>query len=311
MKILSNATNLGLLSILFWSTNIAFSRTIAESLGPVTTAAYIYLLSGGLGCLYLMGTGRLKGVRELPAFYLLVCGGCFIINMVTFYLAIGFASGRQQVLEVGLINYLWPSLTLVFSVPILKKRARWFLVPGILLALAGISMATLQQESFSWAVFRENCSANFLPYLMALIAAVSWGLYSCFSRAMGGHIESGAVPLFLLTAGVLLLVAKCFRAETSVWTTRAAMELLYVSVFPTFLAYTFWDASMRRGNVVLLAALSYFIPLLSTIISAIHLAVPMGWNLWTACGIVILGAVVCKLSIEEPRQHSIRMKDEG
>lgn len=70
-----------------------------------------------------------------------------------------------------------------------------------------------------------------------------------------------------------------------------------MSVFPTFLAYTFWDRAMRKGNIILVVSLSYFTPLLSIIISSLYLRVAIKANLWIACGLVIAGAVICKFSI--------------
>ena len=85
--------------------------------------------------------------------------------------------------------------------------------------------------------------------------------------------------------------------EESSWTVRVVVELLYMSIFPTFLAYTFWDRAMRKGNIILVVSLSYFTPLLSIIISSFYLQVAVKANLWIACGLVIAGAVVCKFSI--------------
>lgn len=288
-------------AILFWSTNIAFSRTIMENLGTLTSSAFIYLISGAIGMIYLFGTGRIGSLWAMGPFYLGLCGTFFVVNMVSFYLAIGMACGRQQVLEVGLINYLWPSFTLLFSVPILHKKARVTLFPAMLLGFSGIALATLQ-EGFSWAQLKETVGSNSFPYLMAFTAAVSWGLYSCFSRSLSEKIkdEAGAVPLFLLVAGLVLLFAKFFFEEKIVWTTRTLVELAYISIFPTFFAYMFWDIAMRKGNVVLLASISYFIPMISTLISSLHLSVPIGWKLSLGCFLVIAGAVLCKWSLREP-----------
>jgi drug/metabolite transporter (DMT)-like permease len=85
--------------------------------------------------------------------------------------------------------------------------------------------------------------------------------------------------------------------EESSWTVRIVVELLYMSIFPTFLAYIFWDRAMRKGNIILVVSLSYFTPLLSIIISSLYLQVAVKANLWIACGLVIAGAVVCKFSI--------------
>jgi len=75
------------------------------------------------------------------------------------------------------------------------------------------------------------------------------------------------------------------------------VELLYMSIFPTFLAYLFWDRAMRKGKIILVASLSYFTPLLSIIISSLYLRVAVNANLWAACGLVIAGAIICKFSI--------------
>jgi len=70
-----------------------------------------------------------------------------------------------------------------------------------------------------------------------------------------------------------------------------------MSVFPTFLAYLFWDRAMRKGKIILVASFSYFTPLLSIIISSLYLQVVIKPSLWIACGLVIVGAVICKFSI--------------
>jgi drug/metabolite transporter (DMT)-like permease len=58
---------------------------------------------------------------------------------------------------------------------------------------------------------------------------------------------------------------------------------------------------MRKGNLVLVAAFSYFTPLLSTLVTALYLAVVPGPAIWTASVLVVAGAVICHLAIvEEP-----------
>jgi drug/metabolite transporter (DMT)-like permease len=85
--------------------------------------------------------------------------------------------------------------------------------------------------------------------------------------------------------------------EESYWTPRVVVELLYMSIFPTFVAYFLWDRAMRKGKIILVVSLSHFTPLLSIIISSLYLQVAVKANLWIACGLVIVGAVICKFSI--------------
>jgi drug/metabolite transporter (DMT)-like permease len=59
---------------------------------------------------------------------------------------------------------------------------------------------------------------------------------------------------------------------------------------------------MRKGRIILVASLSYLTPLLSAIIATTYLGVRAGWNLWMGCMLVVAGAAVCKLSVNEDLQ---------
>ncbi|MEN3190196.1 MAG: aromatic amino acid DMT transporter YddG [Atribacterota bacterium] len=307
MKISVSQENLntifGILAILFWGTTIAFSRSLTEQLGPLTAASWIYLLSGVWGAIYLISKpGGIKRTFQLPVLYLIGCGALFVIYTVSLYLAVGLAFSREQVIEVSIINYLWPGLTLVFSLPILHKKAKITLILGVVLAFSGFYMATVESGMFSWEVFKGNFQVNYFPYLLAFMAAICWGLYSNLARRWAGHTEGGAVPLFLLVTGLVLTSIRFIFPEESSWTTCVVAELLYMSIFPTFLAYFFWDRAMRKGKIILVASVSYFTPLLSIIISSLYLQVAVKANLWLACGLVIAGAVICKFSIVDRTQ---------
>ena len=299
-------TILGILAILFWGTTIAFSRSLTEQLGPLTAASWIYLLSGIWGCIYLVSKpGGIKKTFQLPNLYLIGCGSLFIIYTVSLYLAVGFAFSREQVIEVSIINYLWPGLTLVFSLPILHKKGKITLIPEVVLAFSGFYLATVNSGMFSWDVFKGNFQINYFPYLLAFMAAICWGLYSNLVRRWAGHTEGGDVPLFLLVTGLILTTIRFIFPEESFWTVRVVVELLYMSIFPTFIAYFFWDRAMRKGKIILVASLSYFTPLLSIIISSLYLQVAIKANLWIACGLVIAGALICKFSIIDKTKKNL------
>ncbi|MBE3091958.1 MAG: aromatic amino acid DMT transporter YddG [Candidatus Atribacteria bacterium] len=302
-------TILGMLAILFWGTTIAFSRSLTEQLGPLTAASWIYMLSGIWGFIYLINKpGGIKKIFQLPILYLIGCGTLFIFYMVCLYLAVGLAFNREQVIEVSIINYLWPGLTLIFSLPILHKKGKIILIPGIVIAFAGFYLATVNSGMFSWEVFKGNFQVSYLPYLLAFMAAITWGLYSNLVRRWAGHTEGGAVPLFLLVTGLVLTTIRFVFSEESYWTPQVIVELLYMSVFPTFLAYTFWDRAMRKGKIILVVSLSYFTPLLSIVISSLYLQVVIKSTLWIACGLVIAGAVICKFSIIDKTQKESAFK---
>jgi drug/metabolite transporter (DMT)-like permease len=292
-------TLLGLVAILFWSTTIAFSRSLTEQLGIFTAAALIYILAGLAGLVYEgLRPGGLHSLARLPRTYLLVCGGLFVLYITTLYLAVGMATTRIQVIAVGLINYLWPAFSLVFSIPILKRRAGPLLPVGILLALAGTWLATTSESAFRMGELLQDWN-SLIPYGLALAAALSWALYSNLSRRLGEDNESGAVPLFLLASGLLLGFFRLFVVETPHWTLASVATLAYMALFPGLLAYIFWDFAVRKGEIILVASLSYLTPLLSTVVSALVLNILPGAALWAAAALVIGGALLCQRSIND------------
>lgn len=291
-------TALGLAAILLWSTSVAFGRSLGEQLGPLTTAALIYTLGGLLGTAVLAVSNKLPALRALPRRYLLGCGALFCAYMASLYLGLGLAATHSQVLQVGLLNYLWPTLTVLLSVPILRLRAGPLLVPGAILATAGVFLATTQDQSLTWPAIQVNLAQNGLPYLLGLSAALSWALYSTLSRRWASQAAGQAVPLFMLCTGLLLGGARALVAETTQWSPRAVAELAYM-VVGSNLAYAFWERAMRRGDIVLVAAASLLTPLLSTLVSTLYLDARPGPRLWIGCAMVIAGAVVCKSQVRE------------
>jgi drug/metabolite transporter (DMT)-like permease len=294
-------TLFGIIAIIFWSTTIAFSRSLIEQLGTLTSASIIYTCAGIIGILYTSAQpGKLGLIRKLPRLYLLGCGSLFVFYLLSLYLAVGMAATRAQVLAVGLINYLWPGLSLVFSIPLLGKRGKPFLPLGILIALTGVWLATSSVNGISFSSLLQDHN-GWVPYGLALIAAICWGLYSTLSRRWAGDNDGGAVPLFLLASGLVLGLLRLYVVETTNWSVQAGFELAYMAVFPGMLAYVLWDHAVRKGEIILVASLSYITPLLSTVISALVLNIAPGPWIWVGAVLVFAGAILCKVSIGEGR----------
>jgi drug/metabolite transporter (DMT)-like permease len=300
----------GLLAILIWSTTIALARSLTESVGILTAAAAVYLIGGAICIFRLLWIGNgLKKIRNLSFQYLWGCGFLFVSYMVALYLALGLSADRNQAVEVGLLNYLWPALTLVFSVPLLHKKANFLLLPGTLVALAGVFLVLAQGSSISFASWFWNLRQNPAPYFLGLIAGVTWALYSNLIRRWAGPDGQGAIDLFIPITGLVLLGLRLFFPEESHWTLPAASEALFLGL-ATLVGYAAWDIAMRKGNIVLVAALSYLTPLFSTLISSFYLAITLGFSLWLGCALIVLGSILSWASIDNRPERETK-RDEA
>jgi len=295
---LNTASGLG--AILLWSMTFAFARSLSEQVGPLTGGAAAYLIGGSL-CLLRVAFLRAGSTRFLGAShrYLFGCGALFVFYTAAVYVAVGLAKNREQLLEIAMVNYLWPTLTVLGSLILLKKRAKLWLGPGIVLAMAGVFLVMAQGARISLGTVAEHFQSNPVAYALALAAAVSWALYSNLARLWSDPESSGAVEFFIPAAGFILLLLRFLTPEPGRWNLRAIGEAFALGVV-TALSYFLWDTSMRKGNLALVIACSYFTPLLSTLVSCIYLGVSPGPRFWLGSVLLVTGSAIAWRSVSEP-----------
>ena len=289
------STVLGLLAIVLWSATVALARSIAERVGPWAAGAAVYGTAGALlGATFLLTERSWRPLQKLPARYLYGCGALFVLYTVTLFEALGRAASRAQTIEIGLLNYLWPALTLLFSVPLLGNRATVWLIPGTLLAFGGVVLA-VTQGVISWTAFAANLVSSPLAYGLGALAGVLWSLYSNLTRRWGDTGQGGVLVFTLCTGGTFglgLLVSP----TAGRWSLDTFGEVGGLAL-ATAAAYVCWDTAMRQGDLALVAACSYFTPLLSTAVSCLYLRVWPSGSLWAGCVCVIAGSLLSWRSI--------------
>ena len=293
------ATLLGVLSILFWSTSFAGIRSASEALGPITTAAATQGCGGLLGLTYLALRGELLALLRLPKLYLLGGGGLFVLSQVGAFLSVGLAANRMESIETSLVYYIWPGLILLFSIPIQKQKARIWIIPGVIVAFFGV-MTVMTANAPDHA--HQYLSGNSFIYLGAAFGACCWALYSNISRRYSETVQVNPVPLFLMVSSCSFWSLRFVLPESTILTSQAVLEVLFMGLFPTFLAHALWNCAMRRGNLTFLASLSYLTPFMSTFLSGLYLGVAPTSGLWVGCLLIVGGAVICKYSIYAPGQ---------
>jgi len=298
-------TVMGMIALVLWSTGIAFTRSISEHMGTLNTAFFSLLFSGLLLLIIQWIVYKkefFKKIANLPFSYLYKAGSFWVIYEVSIYLAVGEATSREAVIVVGIINYLWPGLIFLFSVLLLKNKVRpTLLILGIFLAFSGTVVALMHGNRLSLVDLLSTLKGNLIPYAFAFVAAVSWGLYSNLVRKYKVKEDLISVPLLFVASGGIILVLQLFKGEVPSVNLAGweYLEFAYFVIFSMALGYLFWFKAMRDGKKEIVTAFSYLGPLVSTLISGLYLKVKIGISFWAAALMVILGAVLCKMSIRD------------
>lgn len=165
------ATLIGLIAIVLWSTMVGLIRGVSEGLGPAGGAAMIFTLSG----LLLIFTVGFPNIRKIPVGYLIAGSVLFVSYEICLALALGYAATRHQAIEVGMVNYLWPSLTILFAILFNGQKTTWLVIPGLIIALTGVC----------WVLGVKM--ASILVKLSAMLPAVRLAISSPFSALLSGQ----------------------------------------------------------------------------------------------------------------------------
>lgn len=286
MREYTKATLTGMLAPLCWGTTVGLVRTITEQFG----------LSAGLTFLYafivimLLGVLGFPKLGQFPKKYLLFglpwANLCSILFCVSMYMC----QNERQTVEVGMVNYMWPCLVVLFAVIINHQKARWWLTPALLISVWGIMIVTGGERGADIKGMLHNIGQNPYCYFLAFLGAVSWGIYSNLTR----RFAAGANPTILIFFIDFLIFGSLWLCGWGCISGVNAFGWLSVAIGAVALGggYAAWNYGIAKGNITILAVSSYFTPVLSCIFASIWIGATLSFNLIVGVGILVLGSIL-------------------
>ena len=266
----TRATLLGCLAIVLWATNSAATVKLVGKLGPLTAL----MLVNGLAGLVLAVLGDLRQRRVGACLRVgwrfgLIGGACFVGYQFLFFLAFAWAPPGLT-LPLNLVNYLWPSLTVVLALLVARAAYRvrpGLLVLGLLIGLGGVVVTLVGNAA------APGLSAAFLScpgaFVAMFAAAIGWAVFSVVVVPLRAPTAASGTPLFFLATALVAACARPWSGEAFAWTTDLwSMELgpviLFAALVPTAGGYLLWELAAQHGELPLLGALSNALPVLSS-----------------------------------------------
>ncbi|AWG86033.1 drug/metabolite DMT transporter permease [Vibrio parahaemolyticus] len=286
----------GCIAILSWSCLLGIARLVTESLGPVGGAAMLYSLSS----IFLLIVVGIPKLSYFSSKYLIVGGAMFVCYEIFLALALGYSNSRAQAIEVSIVNYLWPALTVLFAVLGSNKKPNWLLYPAVTLAFIGVAWTVSGDNGLSPTQIISNVSSNPLVYFMAFTGAVIWAVYCNLTQRQ--QSKHNAITLFFIATAVSLWVKYAFADEPTMTFSWSALGYLFASAALMAGGYGLWNIAIVGGNMVFLATLSYFTPIFSALFSSLILGVTLSNGFWQGVIMVTVGSLLCWLVTKEKRE---------
>lgn len=298
MQSRSRATLIGLIAVLLWASIVGLIRGVSQSLGAVGGAAMMYSVASVL-LLFTVGFIRWK---DFPRRYLVWGSVLFVAYELCLSLSIGYANTSRQAIEVGMVNYLWPSFTMLCAIVFNKQKSNFLIVPGFLVAILGICLVLGGDQGLDIGGMAANVRDNPLSYGLAFSGAVIWAAY-CTVTARIAEGKNGITLFFMLTALALWIKyfatgggAMHFSVEAMVYLAMAASAMGF--------GYAAWNVGILHGNVTVLAGASYFIPVFSAALAAALLRTPLSFAFWKGASMVCAGSILCWVATRGQRSRA-------
>lgn len=293
------ATLIGLIAILLWSAIVGLIKSVSEGFGPVGGAALIYSCSAVL----LLFTVGFPNLRSFPRRYLIIGSILFVCYELCLSLSLGFTHNGRQAIEVGMVNYLWPSMTIVLAVIVNRQKTSPLIIPGVILAVAGICRVLGGDQGFSLSEISNNIMDNPLSYGLAFSGAVIWAIYCVVTKKIANG--SNGITLFFMLTALTLWVKFLISPQPEFTVSPQVLINLALAAMAMGFGYAAWNVGILHGNVNLLAAASYFIPIISSVLAAFILSSHLTLAFWQGTAMVSLGSLICWWSTRTPQSQKV------
>ncbi|MCT8986470.1 aromatic amino acid DMT transporter YddG [Shewanella phaeophyticola] len=277
----------GVIAILLWSSVTAFIRDLSELFSPIAGAAMLYSVSA----LFLMSVMGVPKIRTAPKKYLLIGGSLFVIYEICLALSLGMANSRHQAIEMAIINYLWPALTILLSVMLNRKKIHWLIYPSVCIAFSGVAWCIAGDKGISVDILLANITDNPLTYFMAFSAAFIWAIYCVVTQKISQG--NNAIVLFFAATAITLWIQYFLSNEASIRFSISNLAILILAGVVIGSGYALWNQAVIGGNIILLGTLSYFTPVFSTMFASVYLSISLTGSFWQGVALVTVGSLMC------------------
>ncbi|MFA7405801.1 MAG: DMT family transporter [Pelobacteraceae bacterium] len=257
-----------ILTTLFWAGNFVLGRAVNTVIPPITLSfwrwalAFLILLPFSIRHLISQWPLIRKSWKDLIYF------GILGISCFNTFVYIGLHSTTAT--NALLLNSIIPVLIVIISrifakVPVSRAQAA-----GILISLAGVVTIICRADVGRLLALRVNGGD-----LWVLLAVICWAIHSFRLRLRSAELH----PLSFLSA--IIAIGLVFIFPFYLWEIsrggRVTLDLvscgsmLYVAVFPSLLAYLFWNHAVVELGPNKAGLFIHLMPVFGTILSIVFL----------------------------------------
>lgn len=283
-----------LTTVFLWATCAPFVKWLLgglPNLEALTISAAFAALSLFLLNLF---SGRLKRLRTYPPKAILTMVGLGFLGLFLYDALYYYGISQLSAQEACILNYLWPIMIVLFSVPVLKEKLTPMTMVSLGCSFAGIVILSLGGEA--------GGGNRTLGIAACILAAACYGLFSVLNKKI--NFDQNLTMMILW-----LTVAVCSAAlglGTESWVPVHGMQwagLLWIGAVANAVGYLLWALVLNSAeDSALIANLSYLTPFLSVILCGVFLKEEIQARAVAALILIVGGILLQSLHSQHKRK---------
>ncbi|WP_457752987.1 DMT family transporter [Thermococcus sp.] len=270
----------GIITVLLWSTVASAFKLSLRYLSYLNLLLYASFMSLFIFFILLILQNKLYVVKKLSANkYSAILG---FVNPFLYYLVLFKAYSILPAQEAQALNYTWPIILALLSVPLLHQRIRLRNIFGIFISFSGVLIISTRGDIT--ALKFANPYGAFLGLMSALIWAIYWILNLRDQR-------QAVIKMFFNFAFgfIYTLLFILFTHDLIVPSLEGLLGAIYVGTFEMGITFLLWLKALELSETTAqIANLVYLTPFISLVI--IHFVVGEKILISTIIGLALIVA---------------------
>ena len=210
-----------------------------------------------------------------------------LLNPFLYYIVLLRAYDILPAQQAGTLNYIWPLVLVLLSIPLLGQRISAWSVVAIFVSFSGILLIV---NPFGVQGIEKNnligAGMHLLGVVLAVGSAVFWALYWILNLRDNREVTGKLFLNFCFgTVYTLIVLLMTEGLHMPVWLGLAGA--VYIGIFEMGITFVFWLTALKYSTTTArVSNLIYLSPFISLII--IHYAVGETITLMTVGGLALL-----------------------
>lgn len=260
MKNQNKAYLFALITVLFWSTVATAFKIALRELNNIQLLVIANLTSLLIFCIILAFRKRLYLLKQVNIRNMTLSALQGFLNPFAYYLILFKAYSVLPAQVAQPVNFIWPVVLMLLSVPLLKQPLRISGIFALLISFTGVLILATQGQMQHFRI------AEPVGIILSLLSSVIWAIFWIVNLK---DKRDDLVKLFMSFAFsmvYILILAWCTHDISEIFS-KPLLPALYVGLFEMGISFVFWLKALQFSDSTgKVANLIYLTPFLSLLV---------------------------------------------